>query len=88
MDTVWKFPIVHGSNILELPRNPQWLTVGEQHGNLMVWVIVNDRNETTEYTIDVFGTGQELTPASLRYWIGTQQIGPFVWHVFMRRPNA
>lgn len=85
MRKVWKYPIDVGVNDIEMPRNPQFLHVGEQNGQLMLWCLVDPHAEVCRYRIDVVGTGSEAPTQTTGLYIGTEQVGPFVWHVFWRR---
>lgn len=57
----------------------QVLRVGEQSGQLFVWVRRSDEEASLRYTLAVRGTGQVYPD----HWVylGAAQIGPYVWHV-------
>ena len=57
----------------------QLLRVGEQSGQLFVWVRRSNQDVSLRYTLVVRGTGQ-MYPDHWAY-LGTAQIPPFVWHV-------
>jgi hypothetical protein len=80
MRTVWKYQLDVGRNLLEVPRNPKWLAVGQQNGRMMVWVEVDDEANEVTYELQVVGTGC-VAPSAGRY-IGTVQTPPYVRHVY------
>ena len=53
MYRVWKFPLDVGENKLEMPRNPKFLHLGEQHGIIMVWALVNTSEPVATVDVDV-----------------------------------
>ena len=92
MRTVYKYPLqLTDKQEIELPEHAAILHVGEQNGELCVWVLVNTENGKEPWVFYVCGTGHELRdrietlhPA---VYVGTVQMqnAPLVWHVFAGR---
>ena len=95
MKTIHKYRMDGGKNAVEMPKDARILHVGAQDGNVCLWAFVDtDRlNELRHFR--VYETGYSLSgdfiEADLRRetfdasYIGTAQVGEFVWHVFERR---
>ena len=86
MRTIYKYPLHVGRNEVEMPRNPQWLHVGEQQGQMMVWAAVEESESVHTYTINVVGTGADIPAEQVAFYIGTVQMNGYVWHAFFIRP--
>ncbi len=56
-----------------------------QDGTPCLWAVCDPNAQLVERRFDTFGTGWnfEFDPTHLLY-IGTYQIGSFVWHLFER----
>jgi hypothetical protein len=82
---VWKYPITHGINEVEVPAGAEFLYVGldQKSGEICVWALVSiDPNHVKEEVrIYLAGTGEEL-PFRIQKYIGTATDGIFFWHVF------
>ena len=67
----------------ELPRDSVPLCVMEQSGEIMLWVEVTTGPGATYemHTFHVRGTGNSFVGGEDEY-IGSVQVGPFVWHVY------
>lgn len=78
---VFKYPLQSnpGSMTLELPKGYRILCVKEQHGQIVLYVLVNQNMQFEKVFIDLLMTGQEMWSAG--EYIGT--IGEtFVLHIF------
>ncbi len=64
-----------------LPDNAELLTVQNQNGEIFLWAKIDDSAIVRKRKFIVFGTGQPFDVV-LRKYIGTVQVGIFVWHVF------
>lgn len=86
--TVWKFPLEHGPNSLELPAGYAILSAGKDPtGQISVWVDVNDAIPPAhKVPIQFFHTGQSV-PDGWNF-IGSILDAPFVWHVFCGVPES
>ena len=84
MKTIFKYALpIADIQILKLPLHSRFLHVGEQHGNVCLWALVNDQEkETTSHIIRMIGTGHPI-PSHLVY-LGTvlTRSGVLVWHLF------
>lgn len=80
---VFKYPLTHNINNIELPAGAQVLTVQIQGNEVMMWALVDPNAPPKSREFQVVGTGQKLTFD--RYppvYIGTVQMAGMVWHVF------
>lgn len=82
--TIWKYQlnIVSLQNI-NLAADAKILSVDIQNNTLCLWALTNPNAPTTYRTIEIVGTGMEVSPYQKRF-IGTVQMGVLVWHVFER----
>lgn len=84
-NTIYKYPLdTKDTNILELPKGAQILTVQTQNNIPCIWALVNDKETEKESRfINTFGTGHPID-SSPRKYIGTYQLhnGALVFHVF------
>lgn len=81
MDTIYKYELPLEGGVLRIPKDAQILTVAEQKGKLMFWVVFDLRAELVERWFEIYGTGNRMAPGS-RTFIKTVFMGDFVWHVF------
>jgi hypothetical protein len=80
---IWKFPLVIiDHQTVEMPFFSTPLAVQMQHGELMLWALVEPTSPLRPKKFAVHGTGHSV-PAGEKY-IGTAQMagGELVWHVF------
>jgi hypothetical protein len=89
--TIWKFPLaIEPRQVLLMPGGARVLHVGVQanamNNVLCLWALVDQTIPTSPRHFDIFGTGHEIPPADAggRRYIGTAQMGQYVWHVFER----
>lgn len=83
MRTIWKFPLeLTAEQAIEIPVTYEVLTVQVQNGEIVAWAIVDTADERVKQRIVIVGTGHPL-PDNIDLHIGTVQIGPYVWHVFL-----
>ena len=68
-----------------LPEEHYILDVQDQHGNLVVWAIVDPNQLTVAYR-EVYSkmTGQDIDPEERKYYYKTLQHGVYVEHVFVK----
>ena len=81
---VYKYNLDHRMNKISMPPGAELLSVGDQHGRMVLWAKVDDTADSVEYRrVFVAGTGHEL-PGSCGKFIGAIMTGGgnFVWHVF------
>lgn len=65
------------------------LSVGWQHGNIVMWVLKNDKPKVTKLEVLAMGTGWEQTDDSpeqnvFNKFIGTVMCDSLVFHVFYK----
>ena len=83
MNQIFKYAlrVADGPQAIEMPGGARILCVQNQHGNLALWALVDDSLKPDRRKFFVVGTGQDFDENMTQY-IGTAQIGAFVWHVF------
>lgn len=86
-DVIHKFVIPGAGEAYALKISPgdTVLSVGEQDGKLVAWVLVNRVGVPSGQCnrLIAYGTGWDL-PERSRWFIGTvQTAGGFVWHCFL-----
>jgi hypothetical protein len=83
---IWKFPIALGENFVKVPTGAELLpgSMQVQRSTICIWALVNPEEKKTETrAIHVMGTGNDIPyPDAHRSYLGTIQIGDFVWHGF------
>lgn len=91
MKTILKVTLddVDSESIKPLPRGAVLRRVGEQHGRIVVWFEADydlmdraDGDNIEQRRLSIRGTGHPI-PEDASY-VGTVQIGAFVWHIFDR----
>jgi hypothetical protein len=88
MRTIFKYPLrVTDVQKLELPKGATILSVQEQSGTLCLWAEVETPSKTSARTFEVIGTGNPISMADNRVYIGTVQMDGLVWHVYERITN-
>ena len=76
-----------------IERFSRVLSVGVQNEGLYVWALVDDKYEKAPTHFYIVGTGNkaghltESRPHMAKRFIGTVQMPPFVWHVFVEQPE-
>jgi len=80
--TIWKYTLpIQDSVALEMPSSSQCLCVAVQNGALCLWALVTPGTARVKRLIKIYGTGLP-GPSFHESYVGTVQLGPFVWHVF------
>lgn len=86
-NTIYKWPLQLGENILQLPWDAKILHVDWQdgpqgHSGFKLWALV-DKNQHMRDTvrISIYGTGGDM-PDNPGEHLGTILVGAYVWHVF------
>ena len=82
---VFKYPLEVRSNVLTVPFGAQILSVGQQNGQLCLWALVEPEAREVQIEITVVGTGWDIKGRLSDFvdgFLGTVQVGAFVWHVF------
>jgi len=83
---IWKFPLeVVDVQEVEMPSGAKLLSVDCQQGCLCLWALVDlDRATKERHLIEIIGIGNPIE-SHHRSFIGTVQMGAFVWHIFQRK---
>ena len=81
MKAIWKFQLSDGVTEIEAPI-VKFLTVQLQAGTPCVWAIVDTDRRPKKFNVFLVGTGWEMDAITPDKYIGTVQIGGFVWHYF------
>ena len=84
MKTIWKYPIQEEA-IFEMPKGAEILSVQVQDGLPTLWALVDPDAPKERRGFLVVGTGWKLSHewfSQARIFIGTVQLGGFVWHIF------
>lgn len=69
-----------GRFAVTIPRGGKPVHVGEQDGNVLVWILVNPDHVRETIEFGIAATGQELT-AGHQYFGTVQMANGLVWHV-------
>lgn len=82
MRAIWKYKLDIGTYQYVFPFGSIIRYIGEQGGELYVWVEVSPKETNKEIvSLKVVGTGwDDIGPNDV--YIGTAQISDFVWHVY------
>lgn len=90
MRTIYKYELVHGPQLLRLPRDSRILHADMQNGGLFLWALVNTTHPEEGRQIIVTGTGHEIkeNPVTQNLiHISTIMDDVYVWHVFEVTPK-
>lgn len=89
---IYKYPLDLRvpSTTVPFKSDSQVVHVGEQNGEVMVWIehptLPSSRDgETIEFY--VFGTGHLIENRERLWFVGSAMVGPFVWHIFREKIN-
>lgn len=81
---IFKYPLeTTGVQTIDMPEGAEILTVQTQREVPCLWTLIDPNAPPLKRTIEIFGTGHEVTDGSRRY-IGTYQLynGKLVFHCF------
>ena len=83
MKTIYKYevPLQDSSEIL-MPQGAKILSVQEQRGRPQIWALVDRANKPEARKFVLKGTGHEADGVEYMQFIGTVQIGQYVFHLF------
>jgi hypothetical protein len=90
METIWKYNVaVDDEQALLVPKGSKLLSVKEQYGNLVAYVLVGKGiKETTTINLRIFGTGHPIDINTTDEWKYLDTVmtnkGELVWHVFYK----
>lgn len=84
MRTIWKYQLeIENEQTIQMPFSAEILCVQPQAGVICLWAIVNEMEEQEGQTFYIYGTGHICNSLRETY-IGTCQIGEYVYHVFKK----
>lgn len=80
---IWKFSLQITRRLqgVSIPRGAEILSVQEQRGSVCLWALCDPDEPPVQRYFSIVGTGHKFDPRARKY-LGTAQIGEFVWHVF------
>ena len=81
MRIVYKYPINLGHNNITLPLESEIIHVGEQYGQLHLWVEQYFNRPFVQREFNVYATGQHIYNNNEMH-VSTVMVGDFVWHVY------
>ena len=67
---------------VEMVIGAQILHLGEQNGELVVWVTGNLSDGLEKRRFYILATGEAVPDPNLTRYVGTAIVGPYVWHVY------
>lgn len=77
---IFKYKLeIQDEQILNLPINWKCLDIQVQNDAIYMWAMIAEDVACRDYKISCVGTGQETF---LTDYLGTVQLGSFVWHFF------
>lgn len=84
MTTIWKYELdVTDVQRVKMPEGAMLLHVGAQVHTLCMWALVDPLAAVVNRLIAVVGTGNPAPgPIDVAVYVGSAQVGSFVWHVF------
>jgi hypothetical protein len=83
MRTIHKYPLyVTDMQVVMMPVGARILSVDNQRDMLTLWAEVDTEAPSEGRVIHVAGTGNPLNAPSDSDFIGTVQMGQFVWHIY------
>lgn len=91
MRTVYKYTLSLGNQVIVVPGDFRFLSVGPDPGptgEMCIWALVDPDCERVGREILVVGTGHKIEAADNLDFVGRIDNPPFVWHVFARRVAA
>jgi hypothetical protein len=83
LNTIWKYILVIiDEQIIHISINHRFLTVAEQNGHLVLWVMIEQGMGFCPATILIRGTGNPLTGREGQHLGTVVMRNGLVWHVF------
>ena len=76
------FPGVDGNVKVLIPKGFKILSLQNQNNNICLWALADTNEELIEVKFIVCGTGHDCTNVQYKKYVGTVQVGVYVWHVF------
>lgn len=83
MKTIWKFPLVlTDEQIITVPAGKQFLCAQVQNDVIALWARVETNAPLEGAAIRMYLGGQPIPDEDTLAYIGTVQLGIYVWHIF------
>ena len=86
---IYKYPVeVDDEFTVELPEGARVLSVDTQHGEPVMWAMVDPTAPTSKRAFRVIGTGHPIDDADELSFVGTFQLrgGSLIFHLFEKAP--
>ncbi len=85
MKKIWKYTLPEKSYpVISMQKGARVLSVDVQHGKVQVWALVDPNAVEELREFRMAGTGDSLEEEIVSWrFIGTVQMGDFVWHIFL-----
>ncbi len=81
MKQIWKYRVPLNENpVINMQVGAKVLSFQEQHGELCLWAVVDPKANVEPRKFKLVGIGHPFDPDAK--YIGTTQLGAFVWHLF------
>ena len=81
MRTIYKYDLMVGLNSVDLPLEAEVVHIGEQYGQLQMWVEQDPTRPTRGRQFNVYGTGHYIYNNN-EHHLATVVLYDFVWHVY------
>lgn len=81
MRVIYKYPLMVGYNSVPLPFGAEVVHIGEQHGQLQMWVEQDPSETLVNRQFNVYGTGHYIYNVNEQH-LSTVQVGDLVWHIY------
>jgi len=83
MKVIYKYELkLTEKQTIEMPAFARFLSVQVQNGKIQVWALVDTEQPPRLNIFKIIGTGGRIDE-TLGIFLGTIQLGGFVWHVFL-----
>jgi len=84
MNLIYKYPLeLMKRQQIELPLGAKVVSFQAQAEQLCVWALIDtEQEDIVQETFCIIGTGLRI-PSDATKYVGTAQIPPYVWHLFI-----
>lgn len=83
MKTIYKYPLeIVDVQTVKTNKSYKVVLVGNQEGQLCLWLQVDTEKPTIDLQIVIKGTGHEIPKNPPLTHLGSAIVGAFVWHVY------
>jgi hypothetical protein len=82
---IWKYVLkATDEQTIDMPAGARMLSAQAQHGEMVLWALVNETARLKTHTVQIIGTGNPI-PTNLGEYIDTVQLhgGALAFHVFV-----